>query len=193
MMNFAGIDFGSKLAGTTAICHDDGGIKFLQSEKGRDADWFLESFVREWQPEKIFIDAPLSLPKAYFSNDHRDFFYRKCDRETKAMSPMFLGGLTARAIRLKHDLEKTGVLFFESYPRGLVDELSKKDPALLEFYKTDIRKFTDRLILLCKPDLKMAPVTWHQADALLAFLIGDRFHRSLCKTYGDETEGLIYV
>lgn len=87
-----GIDYGSKLAGTTAICYQEGdALTIIQSEKKQDADRFINDTVESLKPEQIFIDAPLSLPAAYFGNGD-DYFYRDCDRQLKAMSPMFLGG-----------------------------------------------------------------------------------------------------
>jgi uncharacterized protein len=43
------------------------------------------------QPARIFMDAPLSLPQVFFGPSGNEFFYRRCGRELKAMSPMFLG------------------------------------------------------------------------------------------------------
>jgi hypothetical protein len=37
-MKILGLDFGSKLAGATAVCFDSGGLRFEQSLKGKDAD-----------------------------------------------------------------------------------------------------------------------------------------------------------
>ena len=115
-----GIDYGSKLAGTTVICFDENEkLNFRQSEKKQDADAFLEKLISEKQPDSVFIDAPLSLPNAYFGKGE-DYFYRKCDREVGGMSPMFLGGLTARAIKLKSKSETPECPFYEIYPAQLV-------------------------------------------------------------------------
>lgn len=192
-MDFIGIDFGSKLAGTTAICYAQSGLHFLQSVKGRDADVFVEEFIANHGPRKVFLDAPLSLPLAFCKAGGGDFFYRKCDRLTKAMSPMFLGGLTARAMRLKHHLEKSGVQFFESYPRGLVDELAKDFPDMAADYKVDLQKFTGKLISVFDLTLKMQPENWHQADALLAYCVGIRHSKNKSLIIGDRSEGLIYI
>ena len=71
---FIGVDFGSKLAGTTAVCFFEGGnYRFFQSEKKKDADAFLEKIVEQIRPSHVFIDAPLSLPGAYFGLSN-DFF-----------------------------------------------------------------------------------------------------------------------
>lgn len=93
-----GIDFGSKLAGTTALCIGEAGeqLQVSSSEKGQDADLFLMAALEGKAPATLCIDAPLSLPLAYRQpNENSDFFYRKADRQAKAMSPLFLGGLTA--------------------------------------------------------------------------------------------------
>jgi len=57
-----GIDYGSKLAGTTAICVKiEGHLDLFQSGKKQDADLFISKIIHQYQPEKVFIDAPLSL------------------------------------------------------------------------------------------------------------------------------------
>jgi len=189
-----GIDYGSKLAGTTAVCFHDGGLVFEQSQKGKDADEFIIEVVNRIRPVKIFIDAPLSLPGAYFEKSpDNDFFYRRCDRELKAMSPMFLGGLTARAIKLKYYFHETAGDFYEAYPRGLVDELIKEDEQFGRHYKSDLKIFTDLLIIKFELKLVEYPTNWHQCDALLAYLTGLRFLKGNFLRYGDPGEGLIYV
>lgn len=193
-MDFVGVDYGSKLAGTTAVCFDLGkGLAFMQSRKKQDADAMLMEFFSNHQPSAVFIDAPLSLPKAFFDAGADDYFYRRADREVKAMSPMFLGGLTARAIQLVNRPQCKPVSFYESYPRGLVDELSKYDPRLGEQYKSDIRNFTDMLLEIFGIGLQALPETWHQVDALLAYCVGIRKAKNQHLVFGDAAEGLIYV
>lgn len=192
--NFIGIDYGSKLAGTTAICFErDGSLHFLQSVKGKNADAMILDFIKKQRPEKIFIDAPMSLPAAYFHQKSTDYFYRQCDREVRAMSPMFLGGLTARAIQLKNNPASAGIEFYESYPRGLVDELSKRHPGIREHYKKDIGAFLDQVLKIFGIRVGELPTNWHQADALLAWLVGLRFSEGCNLIFGEENEGLIYV
>ena len=104
------------------------------------------------------------------------------------MSPMFLGGLTARAIKLKDELNKQEISLLESYPAGLVNELSIK-----EHYKKNIEEF----ILALRgqvPAFELPTFSnWHQIDALLAWVIGSRYHSGSSKTYGHEQEGLIHI
>jgi uncharacterized protein len=119
-IDFIGIDFGAKAAGTTAICHRERGLfHFQRSAKGDDADAWLLERVCSMAPQAVYMDAPLSLPGAYFckGNDH---FFRKADRLVGGMSPMFLGGLTARAIRLAEAWRKEGIEVHEVYPAGLI-------------------------------------------------------------------------
>jgi predicted nuclease with RNAse H fold len=190
-MTWVGIDFGSQLAGTTVISYlKDQQICFRQSTKGRSADVFVSEMLNEILPSHVFIDAPLSLPGAYFGQ-HDDFMYRACDREVGAMSPMFLGGLTARAIRLKHEFSHLN--FHEAYPSALTDTLKglkkayrKKNLQLLQEFETALAK--ELPFGLCNP-LK----NWHMADAVLCWLVGYRYSRAQCLTYGSHEEGLIYV
>lgn len=185
-----GIDYGSKLAGTTAVCYlDDKQLIVRQSEKKQDADAWLSAIFEELRPEKIYLDAPLSLPKAYFG-DGSDFFYRACDRELRAMSPMFLGGLTARAMKLKS--LSPNMIFHETYPKALIDlhqELKvhyhKKEKLNARFVKLlDEHLFSFELL-----ELK----NWHQADAVLAWWSGFRHSIDQCEIVGDVAEGFILV
>ena len=154
-----GIDYGSKLAGTTVVCLENAGtLELHQSQKGKDADLFIRNLINLFRPEKVFIDAPLSLPAAYYGIGS-DYFYRVCDRELKAMSPMFLGGLTARAIKLASS--HPDVEFFETYPKALAQHLSltgqSEDKASLDSLQGELPlEFSKR------------PENQHQYDAILA-------------------------
>lgn len=186
-----GIDYGSKLAGTTAICFEEKEIlKIYESEKKKDADAFLEKWISEKQPNRIFIDAPLSLPNAYFG-EGEDYFYRKCDREVGGMSPMFLGGLTARAMRLKSKLETPNCTFYEIYPAQLIRTIfpefkDKKTAASLSV-------FWEVLMPVLPISLFEIPKSWHQMDAILAWYSGWRFENDLAISFGEKEEGIIWV
>jgi len=188
-----GIDFGSKLAGTTALCIGVSGevLRIFSSEKGQDADLFLNAALEGQAPATLCIDAPLSLPLAYRQpNENSDFFYRKADRQAKAPSPLFLGGLTARACRLAQQWTKQGFVVFEGYPGGFIKTLNRV-PA----YKTTkselpaFRAFLESTIGQAIPELK----SWHEADAVLAWWIACRIDRQLAQPIGDPNEGLIWI
>ena len=135
-----GIDYGSKTSGFTcaAIIHD-GSISVHQATKNKDADKWLKELLEPLRPNVIGIDAPLSIPGALREIDgFTNYHYRKADLEAKAMSPMFLGGLTARAIELAHWLRlTTASKVIEVYPKLTAQELQldskryKKDKAFL--------------------------------------------------------------
>ncbi len=184
---FIGVDFGSKRAGTTALAFEEGGeLHVLQSIKGEDADKFIRNYVQAFKANYLFIDAPLSLPIGLQDPASFEVFYRAADRELQAMSPMFLGGLTSRAILLKKTLENQATRVLEIYPKALVEELKLK-----EHYKQDLPSFQKELQPFCPtlPELR----NWHQMDAVLAWLSGYRFTRGEASIYGEEGEGLIYV
>jgi len=188
--NFLGVDYGSKLAGTTVAAFVKGGqFNIIQSFKKKDADQMLSELIKEYACKKLFIDAPLSLPGALLGKGD-DYFYRKADRLCKAMSPMFLGAMTARAIKLKDSFQD--VDFYESYPAGLVREMQE----LQAYYnkKESIgTKAVDALEQLLPVELNARPENWHQYDALLCWLIGYRFEKGEALAIGDEQEGLIYI
>jgi predicted nuclease with RNAse H fold len=191
----AGVDYGSKLAGTTVIAYlDDDHIQFLQSEKKKDADAFLLLQVDALQLEYVFLDAPLSLPGVYRDlSGCDDYFYRKGDKELKAMSPMFLGGLTARAMRLAAQLKQQNITVTETYPGywakqfQLADYHYKKQKVHL----ADCCAFAKTQLNL--PFAVAAIENWHQLDALLAFYVGWRYLNEKSTLIGDATEGGILV
>lgn len=199
-MLLCGIDYGSKMAGTTVLFFwqsESKSMWFYASQKKEDADLFLEKYIRLHTPDSIFIDAPLSLPKVYqnpFPNSPKpssNYFFRACDQALSAMSPMFLGGLTARAMQLKAQLSLYP--FYETYPaqqakRMKLDELNYKQnlsfiPQVLTEIKRQYPDFQDITLLN----------TWHQIDALLALIAAYRFWKGEVTVFGDLGEGLIYV
>ncbi len=187
-----GIDYGSKMAGTTVIAFEkDGRLGLIGSKKNQDADQLILDFVEEYEPTIIGLDAPLSLPGVYTSLiDCNDYFYRACDKEVKAMSPMFLGGLTARAIKLKAALPDTTEII-EVYPgqaaRAL--DLAKFAYKKKEAHYKEMLQVLDP-ILTYESNLELT--TSHQFDALLALYIAKRFADSTAHKVGDEEEGVIY-
>ncbi len=197
--DWCGIDYGSKLAGTTVICAcepETSQVQLWQSAPKQDADVFLQDWLLTYRPSFVFIDAPLSLPKLYKQAEapaEGDFFYRQGDRQLGAMSPLFLGGLTARAMRLQAMVRAQGIVFYETYPAqqaarlGLAALAYKKDPAAIPAvleailqnspFEADNKDFGN----------------WHRVDALLALLGAYRYAKGQAKAYGEATEGQIWV
>jgi predicted nuclease with RNAse H fold len=193
MYKIAGIDYGSKLAGTTAIAFPlAGSIRVVKSKKKQDADAFILRWVEEYAPEQLFIDAPLSLPGVYrHPEQYEDYFYRKADRQLSAMSPMFLGGLTARAMRLRAAMPAIQVM--EVYPGGLARLLALD----LSRYKKD-KAYLPEAIQALAPfftgyEFPAELPGWHSFDALLALASGYRFMQARHITYGTAEEGQIIL
>ncbi len=190
MISHLGIDYGSKLAGTTAVCwleRDE--LIIQQSAKKQNADQMIEDLLNKLKPESVFIDCPLSLPAAYYG-EGEDFFYRHCDKELHAMSPMFLGGLTARGIRLKHMCPHSN--WYEVYPKALTEHFG-----LQQFYqnknKDGIHSFIDELNTCFPFNLGEEIDSWHSVDSLLAWISGSRFHKNMHLIIGKQSEGLIII
>ncbi len=199
-MPICGIDYGSKLAGTTALatlCPKTGIIRVQSTEKKKDADAFLETALQDIKPEYVFIDAPLSLPSIYNlpieernTIENPDFFYRAGDRLVNAMSPLFLGGLTARAMRLVHTLRP--LPFYETYPAWQAKRLQLKDL----HYKKEVKYLADVQTFLAEthPDWQIPVLkSWHEVDAVLALIGAWRFSKGMHEVIGLEEEGAIYV
>ncbi|NUQ25190.1 MAG: hypothetical protein HUU34_14685 [Saprospiraceae bacterium] len=184
---FLGIDFGAKLAGTTAICfviNDE--LHLSQSAKKQDADTWLRSIIAAQQASAIFMDAPLSLPGVY-RGCGADYHYCACDRMVGAMSPMFLGGLTARAMQLRAAFPELS--FHEAYPAHHVRLLF----AGATCYKTDLDLFSAILAERLPFPFAKYPENWHQVDAALVWLTGWRHERAEGIAFGEAGEGMIWV
>lgn len=187
-----GIDFGNKLAGTTVVAHlQNKSVTLHGSKKGENADQMILTLTHSHRPDAIYIDAPLSLPGVYQKlPDFHDYFYRDADRQVKAMSPMFLGGLTARAMKLSASLEPIPV--FEVYPslwaqrNGWKQLGYKKEkdaiPALLKQLRDDFQSVS----------LPETIPDWHSLDALLALYTGTRHQSKKAEFIGHFEEGGIY-
>jgi predicted nuclease with RNAse H fold len=199
-MRVVGIDFGAKMAGTTAICFSENGkLSFISAKKGVDADSFILHSLKTLRPTVVGIDAPLSLPKAYQTGcSSKDFMYRLADRELSAMSPMFLGGLTARAMAIAAELRATEVTVVEVYPRAAIRLLTDSETSYLTLKRSRLANGVAALVenlrargLLALPSA--IPANSHELDSLLAFVSADRYSRHEARTFGDQSEGVIHV
>ncbi len=192
-----GIDYGAKMAGTTVIArmYDHNKVDFFATAKNQDADQFIKDFIASNEDVWLaYLDAPLSLPKVYTeSGSEGNYFYREADKATGAMSPMFLGGLTARAMKLSVELGKLGVKVVETYPSKLAEVLKLKD----KNYKKD----RHQIAALCE-ELKEVSgfmfdneevVTWHHFDSLLCLYSAKRHEIQASMVFGDIEEGTITV
>lgn len=194
MKKIAGIDYGSKLAGTTVIATLwEGQIHLFQSQKKKDADRFILEWIEQYRPGKIFIDAPLSLPEVYRSPSvDGSYFYRKADRLLSAMSPMFLGGLTARAMQLKAQIAEKSIETLEVYPKQMAGELLLTETGYKK-NREQIPACLEKLQSYLPFPVAQSPANWHQFDALLAFTSGWRYENNEHRSFGDPAEGVIIV
>lgn len=189
-----GIDFGSKLAGTTVLAYGHKGkISLQRSIKGKDADRMILDFAESHDLKMVGIDAPLSLPAVYSNQpDHKDYFYRQCDRELKAMSPMFLGGLTARAMRLKDTLNEMDIEVFEVYPVQTARLFGLEAYG----YRSKNANYVGMLSALesrgCVLNDGEQVNTNHDIDALLALDAVSRIIGGKAISIGEPSEGLIH-
>lgn len=188
-----GVDYGSKMAGTTAIASlnlSDSAVRVFASAKNKDADLWISEWLLAYGPDAVFLDAPLSLPGVYRGlADFSDYFYRGCDRQAGAMSPMFLGGLTARAMRLTS--LHTQFQWFEAYPGGLARKFHLADLG----YKQAAEHIPRVVAELAKQFRLQIPHlnSWHQVDAVLAMLVGLRHRQGVATALGNQVEGLIWI
>lgn len=189
-----GVDFGSKRSGfTAAAALVEGNIHIYQCTKGDDADLWLQDLISRLEPNIVGIDAPLSLPGVYTGLDNCDnYHYRHCDVQAGAMSPMFIGGLTARAMSFSHWLSSN----FETKIIEVYPKLGAKRLELSTSYKKDkdyigpAQKLVEREFEGC--GLLNELENWHQFDAVLALLSTVRYAGGNAQKIGLEVEGLIY-
>jgi predicted nuclease with RNAse H fold len=106
---------------------------------------------------------------------------------------MFIGGLSARAIRLKHNIEQKGIEIKETYPKTLAKQFKLKEYGY-RLDKENIERCSEILdqTSLIEIDKKQI-ITWHHFDSLLALLSAVRYSLGLHFTHGDKEEGLIYT
>jgi predicted nuclease with RNAse H fold len=208
MLNsFVGIDYGSKTSGNTVICYHDGRVIHFYDADKKDADLFILNLIivlnsgdlalstNKKHIEAVFLDAPLSLPAVYHSRaGFSNYHYRQCDIALKAMSPLFLGGLTARAMELKHRLkEKATIETYDVYPKAIAQRLFPT-----EYHKKLSVAEIDRLCGILTEQFPVLrfdkyPKNQHQFDALLAWISGYRFMNQQHSVFGEVQEGLIIV
>jgi len=191
-----GISYGSKLSGNTVIAIlNINKIYFLDVEENTDADDFIFNAAQHFKPDVVFLDAPLSLPARCCGKKGNDFHFRKADIQLKAISPMFLGGITARAMQLKSRLENESTKVYETHVKSqacnykLIDlGYKKEDNHLISCRNTLKEKLSPSLFFDCQ-EIK----TWQHLDAFLALFSAMRFVMGRADTFGNAKEGLIYV
>jgi predicted nuclease with RNAse H fold len=119
--------------------------------------------------------------------------YRQADRVIKAMSPMFLGGLTARAMQLKSKWLLSGVAFTEVYPGGWV----RQHEFASHIYLKRNTGLTEDFIQLLKKEYSEyqfpAAENWHQVDSMICWLIGLKYLQGKATAVGDPDEGQIWI
>ncbi len=189
-----GIDLGNKGSGNTALCFLlKNKLHFKQTQKGEDEFALILNTIEKYSINLVCIDAPLSLPGAYFDkNKFHDYMYRECDKSCKAMSPMFVGAFTARAIQLKNLLEENNIKVIEVYPKKLVELLNLSSLYPLKKEKTIPSELINKTIeITAFPISKINSM--HQYDALLCWLCGYRFSNNQHLEFGNKKEGLIIV
>ena len=193
MQTLIGIDYGAKMSGTTALAilnNPTNIVQILCCEKKYDADKFILNHLSKIENALVFIDAPLSLPGIYRDREIcNHYFYRKADQQLQAMSPMFLGGLTARAMQLNSESIH---LFHEVYPAALAKQLQLQELHYKK-EKMQIQHVVNYLIEKFDLETENSFKTWHEVDALLALITGIRINNGTAQKYGDEIEGVIYV
>lgn len=195
MYKFIGLQLGPQRTTPLTIAFEQEGQLLTGSSKaGEDVEKFLLKYLLGGPVKQVFVGAPLSLPAAYFQPKlYNDYLYRACDRELNSDSPMVLGGLTARAIRLKAILEAQGIKTYETNTSHQLKRmaLSIAPQAELDVHKTALLARVQEETGLSIPPERIE--RWDQAHALLAFVAGYRYQQGKSEVFGLEKEGFIIV
>lgn len=192
--NYCGIDYGSKLAGTTVIAqYYEGEVLLRASAERQDADAFIMDFVDAERPDFIALDAPLSLPGRLVGlPDCDSYFYRKVDTIVKGMSPMFIGGLTARAMQLRDRIgEEYGIPCYETYP-ALWARAWQLKPLGYKQQREQLAAVIEEVARRVAFRMPASIPTWHHLDALLALHSAWRIAHLQHELIGDKREGAVW-
>ncbi|GIV28015.1 MAG: hypothetical protein KatS3mg027_1829 [Bacteroidia bacterium] len=189
-----GIDLGNKASGNTALCFlNQNQLQFIQPTKKVDELNIILEIIKKHNIHLVCIDAPLTLPAVYYQTpEFNDYMYRQCDKLCKAMSPMFVGAFTARAIQLKNILQEKNIQVIEVYPKMLIETLNLKD----YYPKKKDKNISIALLKHLKYQIPfnfIKPETLHQLDAMLCWHSGFRYLNNLHQQYGNKNEGIIVV
>ena len=193
----AGVDYGGKTTGTTVLAVWQAGQFALHPTRvNQNADRWLLNTLTELQPSLVFMDAPLGLPGVYRGlKGCTDYHKRAVDHTVGAMSPMYLGGFTARAMELAAQLTAAGLQVHETYPKQVAKNLgldfahykNKKEPTPnIEATWQQLQQKLDWL-----PTMP-APHSWDMVDATLALHAAMRFASGQGTRLGNK-EGYIWV
>lgn len=157
--------------------------------------------IRESQAWLVMVDAPLSLPAGRHCMEDgcpcgKELHFRQCDRELRRLGikffPITLGPmrvLTRRGLRLKAELEHTGIRVVETYP-GAAQDLwripRQKDARGLQ---AGLQRLLGTYQL--KADLSRKSV--HELDAVTCALVGWLYAQKRFQALGDPAEGLMIL
>jgi len=148
------------------------------------------------EPELVSIDAPLFLPKGRKSlEDRGPPHFRECDKELLRMHirffPISLGPmrmLTSRGMKLRKELESTGLEVIESFPGAIQDILG------FPRKQAGIDKLAGALVEYgLKFDRPATGLNGDELDATTSALVGMMHLNGESRTIGDPAEGLMVL
>ncbi|MCH8555192.1 MAG: hypothetical protein LAT76_08545 [Schleiferiaceae bacterium] len=194
---WAGVSLGGKYTGDSALAiYSNGQILIVQPDEGVDSDAFSTQVIEQFAPEIITIDAPITIPGALTKTSGCfDYHFRQADKECGCISPMIIGGRTARAIELKSVWEKLGKEVYETSPRLLARDFGLRE---MGYRKTGLhlRNCAALLKASFNPDINLAErdiSNWTRLDALLALMTAMKIETKTATSIGNPEEGLIWV
>lgn len=189
-MILIGIDLGGRTTGKTAVSVYNSennivkviGVKEIEKITSGIDENFIE-FLNELNGNIIGIDAPLSLPDF----TQKDYLYRSGDREVKALSPMTIGEITARAIFLN---SKLNCEVIEVYPKSVLQFLGLQSTKYKNNEKL-LRNITNIVISKYKMIPNQFEMINDNVDSLLSLVAVIHYFRNSYRNIGNKTKFII--
>ncbi|MCX8159422.1 MAG: DUF429 domain-containing protein [Candidatus Saccharicenans sp.] len=192
LTRIVGLDLAGSLRRPTGFCLINQ-KEILTSVLYTDQDIIEE--VRKTAPKVVAMDAPLSLPPGRnHIEDRNGGHFRSCDLELRKRGirffPITLGpmrALTARGLKLKSALNRSGYEVIEIYPGGAQDVWN------LPRAGRDREKLARGLARLARKEfgLKLSPkakpwpqMTADELDAVTAALVGLMYQQGRAELFG---------
>ena len=189
-----GLDLAGSPRRSTGACAISGPSRLRSTVLHTDPE--ILTFVRDFDPQLVVIDAPLSLPRGRRTIEDRSGPHlRECDRELLRRRirffPITLGPmrmLTVRGMLLSEAIAELGIPSLEGYPGGSQDLLGlPRKSAGAPLLQRRLRR------LGLAGDLSRRPLTHDELDAATIAWVGWNYLRGDGLIIGDPAEGLMLL
>ncbi|MDG6933366.1 MAG: DUF429 domain-containing protein [Nitrososphaerota archaeon] len=189
-----GIDLAGSPSRNTGYCVLDDELNCSVSILHTDSE--ILSNTLKLSPDIVSIDAPLFLPKGRLSLEQTGPPHlRGCDRELLKMGikffPITLGPmrmLTSRGMKLRSELERTGLSVIESFPGAIQDLLGMpRKQRGLDVLRMALIKYG------IKGGIMNERISGDELDAITSAVVGKMYLSGAYRAIGDPEEGFMII